>query len=276
MKFARSALPYLVLIFFIAGFIFFNNCVKERRDELGARYSLGISSAPPEVIDALAGEFSGVIGDYLLLQIGSFVGSNTKITRDQWKMIHRGFQQVYELDPYFKQAYLYAQALLAWEAQMPEAAIALMKISRQKRPWDWRPGYYLGFDYYYFLKDFEKASEVYLETAKIKNAPPIIAMLGGRFAVKGQRVQASINALEIMLKDPEIADRNKEEIRERIQVLKNIRVLNSTIKQYKLINNDYPPNLKELVAAGFIDKIPEAPSPGGFKYDPETGEVGFD
>ncbi|WP_457551907.1 tetratricopeptide repeat protein [Desulfobacula sp.] len=276
MKILKKNGMLLFLCFFLIVFIYTNLSIKETRKCLNANYSLEISNMPVKVIKILAGEFSGLFADYLLLQIGSYVGSNSQISNDQWKMIHRGFEQAFELDPYFQQTYIEAQAFLAWEAHMPKAAISLLERARQKRPWDWIPGYYIGFNYYYFLKNFQKASEIYLETAKIKNTPIIIALLGSRFAIKEKRTQASIKMLELMLNEPELSANKIKEITNRITILKSVQELVNAIEYYKRIFSVYPLTLDELVASKIIDKLPENPYKKQYHYDPNTGKISFD
>ncbi|OGR09812.1 MAG: hypothetical protein A2097_05895 [Desulfobacula sp. GWF2_41_7] len=273
--FKKNAL-FLVFSLFLSLFIFSNGMIKEKRKILGASYSIDIPSTPPNVIKLLAGEFSGIIADYLLLQIGSYIGSNSEISQDQWKIIHLGFEQAFELDPYFQQTYFQAQAFLAWDANMPESAIRILEAAGRKRTWDWRPGYYAGFDYYYFLNDFNTASDIYLKTAKIKNAPVLLALLGSRFAIKDKRTEASIAVLKLMLKDNDLNKNDKKEISDRITILKSIEVLDKAIQQFKKIFLVYPSTLDELVYYQILKQLPENPYSKKYTYNPDTGEIKFD
>ncbi|MFH2057807.1 MAG: hypothetical protein ABIJ59_02785 [Pseudomonadota bacterium] len=271
----KNLTPFFLSLFIIV-FIFSNLSIKEKRNQLNANYSIEISSLPAKAIKILATEFSGLFADYLLLQIGSYVGSNSHISKDQWKIIHRGFEQAFELDPYFEQTFIQAQAFIAWEAEMPKAAIKLLDQVIPKRPWDWRPRYYSGFDYYYFLNDYQKASEIYLETSKIKDAPLIIAMLGSRFAIKEKRTQASIDILKIMLQEPGLDENSIKEITNRIHILKSIDVINNALERYKMFFNEYPSTLDELITSRFLHQLPENPYKKQYHYNPKTGEIKFD
>jgi len=257
-------------------FSFSNFLVKENRNTFNATYSIEISSTPAKAIKLLAGEFSGLMADYLLLQIGSFIGSNSHVSNEQWETIRKGFDQAFELDPYFQQTYIQAQAFLAWDANMPRAAIKILDQASQKRPWDWMPGYYCAFDHYYFLNNFQKAADIFLETAKIKNSPVIIALLGSRFAIKDKRTQASINILELMLKDPGLDENNIKEISHRIDVLKSIDILDLAIDHYKRIFYVYPSRLEDLVTSKILARLPENPYKKEYRYNPDTGEISFD
>ncbi len=276
MRIDKNAILYFCFVIFLFSFTISNHAIIKKRNNLKASYSIGISPIPAKFMKLLSGEFSGLLSDYLLLQIGSYVGSHKRTSRMQWEKIYIGFEQIFELDPYFMQAYIQAQAFIAWDGRMPEKAIKLLEISKQNRIWDWRPAYYIGFNYYYFLKDFKKASDIYLETAKMKNAPVIIAMLGSRFAIKSKQTQASITVLQLMLDETELSDNDIKEIENRIIILKNITILDKAIKQYKHAFNIYPRHLNDLVANGIINKLPFNPYFEEYNYNRTTGEIKFD
>jgi competence protein ComGC len=250
--------------------------VKDSRKELAARYSLQINPLPPDAVTLFAGEFKGLIADYILLEISSFIGSNTKISEDQWEEVCLGFKQVQRLDPYFQQTYILAQGIVPWDAGRSETAIQLLDVSKKHRPWDWRPGYYIGFDYYYFLHDYAKASEAFLESAEVKNAPVLMAVLGGRFAIKGKRIDAALLMLKTMLNDPSLHDTDRKEITERIDALTAVLWLKNAIQEYRILHGANPPSLQALLEEGFISEMPKNPYSDIFYYHRENGEVFFD
>jgi tetratricopeptide (TPR) repeat protein len=270
----------IMLIFPLGLLVFFNGvsrlAIKETRKEIALNYSLSVNPLPPDLIKIFAGEFKGLAADYLLLELGSFMGSNQAIGSKNWEKIALAFEQTLQLDPYFQQTYVYVQGLLAWDGDMHEKAISLLDISRRHRPWDWRPGYYMGFDYYYFLKDYSKASEIFLDTAKIKGAPVLLAALGGRFAMKSGRTEAAIVLLKSMLEDPELDKEGEREISDRIAALRGVLLLENAIKKYKSRHNIYPPSLETLSEQGFIRQLPKNPYSDRYYYDKEGGQVFFD
>ncbi len=276
MKTKRTVIFSLCLILSASCFIASSLAVREGRKNLGVRYTLRIKPVPPEAITVLAGEFKGLMADYILLEIGSFIGSNKKISQDQWEEVCLGFRQAQRLDPYFQQTYLMAQGFLTWDAKRPDTAIEILDDSRRHRPWDWRPGYYMGFDYYYFLNDYAKASEAFLEAARIKNAPLLLAVLGGRLALKGKRVETAILMLKTMLDDPALDEKSKKEIGDRIEALKGVLLIENAVKGYRTLYGAPPPSLEILVEKGLLAKIPKNPYSESYYYDREKGEVFFD
>ncbi|MCP4681868.1 MAG: hypothetical protein GY864_06025 [Desulfobacterales bacterium] len=280
MKFELSAYKkYIALIALLAVlavfYSFTHAAVKENRKDLAFAYQLNVTPLPPDLIKIVAGEFRGLMSDYLLLEIGSHLGSNQKLSDDEWEKVALAFEQALELDPYFQQTYLYAQGILPWR-EMPEKAISLLDISGKYRSWDWRPGYYMGFDYYYFFKDFSLASDAFLDAAKVKNAPALLAVLGGRFAHKSGRTKAAIGLLQSMLQDPELDENTEKEISDRITALKGVVLLEHAIKKYMGLYNAFPPSLEALIDKGLIGQLPKNPYSDSFIYKPEGGRVFFD
>lgn len=215
--------PCLVILGFLLFFLIANavgrTFVQHQRETLSFSYTPPGSMLSNEFLEIVCGEFKGLVSDYLLLEIGSFFGSNQTITTKDWEDICRTFEQVLALDPYFQQTYLYVQGNLTWDAQMPEKAVEYLDISRKHRPWDWRPGNYMGFDYYYFLDDYANASTVFLETARIEGAPVLLALLGARFAMKTEQTDTAIMLLTSMLDDTQLEDNARKEIEQRINDL---------------------------------------------------------
>ena len=276
MKRKGTVLLLLLLGLLLFSFSTSHLAVKERRKDLGVSYSLHIDSFSAGLMKIFAGEFKGLLADYLVLEAGAFIGSNQDISQDQWEKIALAFEQSLQLDPYFQQTYLHVQGDLPWWAKMPEKTISLLDISRKHRPWDWYPGYYMGFDYYYFLRDYANASDLFLDTAKIKGAPVLLAVLGGRLALKGGRTEAAIVLLQSMLEDPELHDVEKKEITERMVALRGVLLLESAIEEYKHLRGAYPPSLETLVEEGLLHHLPENPYVDHYFYNHEDGHVSFD
>lgn len=250
--------------------------IERTRQPLMTTYTAPKSGFPVEMRQIMAGEFKGLTADYLLLEIGSFIGSNIKGTRQDWQNIYFALKHALALDPYFQQTYLYAQGNLPWDAKMYEETNELLDISRRHRPWDWRPGFYMGFNYYYFLSDYAKASDIFLKTAKIKNSPALIPILGARFAHKAQHSETAVALLEGMLTDPGLDDFKRTEIQKRIQALRGSLILEKALARHKQTFGDYPSRLETLVDRQLITSMPVNPYGTNYRFDQETGRVFFD
>lgn len=277
MKRPQTLLFLFSLIIVLGGYTISNLTIKESRKELGAKYSLQITPIPAGVIKLIGGEFCGLLANYTLLKITSFTSTKKgPLSEDEWNNINQGFKQVYELDPFFMQNYLMAQSIVAFDAKKPVDAIGFLTISGGKRFWDYKPGFYTGFDYYYFLNDYEKASRVFLETAKVKNAPLLISLLGSRFALKNKQTETGIHILVQMLDNPDVDDSSKAEIKKRVVALKGVLLLEKAIEKYRTLYNNYPKSLDLLITTKIIDNLPYNPYNLPFLYNSTTNEIFFD
>ena len=152
----------------------------------------------PTLLKTISGEFKGLWADYLLLKAAAFLGGYRESTTEDWETLYLLFKQSLTLDPWFFTTCYYVQGILAFRKNMGEKSIDLLKISAEHRDWDWQPNFYIGFDYFYFLKDNTKASEYLGEAAKMPGAPPIVATLGARLAQDMGKTEAAISILHFM------------------------------------------------------------------------------
>lgn len=276
MRYKNSIILILYLCVFLFVFVLCHDRIGEARKDLSLHYRLHASPLPPELFTIFAGEFRGLLADYLVLEVGSVLGVGQKIPKQEYEKSALVLAQALALDPYFQQTYLYVQALVAWEGELPEKAIPLLDIARSHRPWDWRPGYYMGFDYYYFLGDFSRASEAFLDAAKISDSPVLLASLGSRLALRGKRTAAAIHLLESMLDDPFLDQRKVEEISDRITALRGVLLLEKALIIYRSRYGAYPPSMDVLIKEGILGQMPLNPYSDRFYYDQEEGRVFFD
>lgn len=244
------------------------------RQGLVATYPPPESRLPVGVVKVLAGEFKGVVSEYLLLEIGSFLGAKQEIQSSQWQDIAKTLGYCMALDPYFQQTYIFVQGHLPWEELVAEAN-ALLEISRQKRTWDFRPGYYKGFNNYYFLNDYEAASQEFLRASKIEGSPVILSLLGARFAGKTGRAEAAIALLAEQLQRTGEENR-RAELSDRIAALKGVVVLEKAVTRYRRKYSYYPHALGTLVSSGILSELPTNPYGGTYYYNPVDGIVTFD
>ena len=281
---ARNSVAWICSFFFLMSlYIYCHLMIKETREQLVFHPSSQGIRIPSQLLQLLAGEFKGLMADYLVLEVGSFIGANQKINEEDWDNITSSLKQALDLDPWFQQTYIFVQGNLPWRTNMADKAIRLLDVSRKHRTWDWRPGYYMGFDSYYFLKDYERASELFLETAKIKNAPVLLAVLGARFAARTGRTETAIILLKAMLEELDSEaelepgeEAKKKEIQNRLSALYGVSYLEKAITSFKNNYNVYPESLEVLLKAGFISEIPLNPYGTSYYYDPTTGTVNFD
>lgn len=229
---------------------------------------------PEKAVMALAGEFKGLAADYLLLEAVSFIGSRQAFhaSPEDWEAVARLLDQSSLLDPYFRQTYLIAQATLPWRAQKVEEALTILERSKKHLPWDWIPGFFIGFDYFFFFKDNLTAAEKLMEASKIDNAPISVATLGSRLASEAGQTRAAIEFLTAVYEksDDEFA---KEVLKKRIEALEGVSTLETAIARFKAQNHRNPHSLDELVDQSILPVLPA--NPYNRSYSLKHGKVDF-
>jgi len=272
----KKILPlFLIGIVIISAYTASSIAVKSQRDNTKQHQVEGFTyHLPPLILKILAGEFKGIVADYTLIEAASIVGKTEKITDDEWDSVATLYKQTMVLDPYFEQSYHLIQSTLPWNTDKYDLTFSLLNKSKDSRFWDWVPGYFIGFDYFYFIKDNLTASKYLMEASKIEGAPAQLATFAARLAQKAGHSQTAITFLDAFY-DKETDEDKKEMIKKRIVALRGVYILEQGISFYKQIFGKNPSTLEELIKTGLVDQIPENPYGYAFRYDRESGIVAF-
>ncbi|WP_139169082.1 hypothetical protein [Desulfobacula phenolica] len=221
---------------------------------------------PSQFVKPLCLEFKGLTSDFLLFKFMTFIGGRIEdLNKNNSKLsqyIFCALDTITDLDPYYWDAYYFSQMFLALNNKVEDANILLEK-ARKYRINDYRPPYYIGFNYFYFLKDNEKGSQYLMEASKLPGSRYYFASLAARLAVYSFQHRDGIIFLEEMLKETR-DERAKKEFELRIATLEVLEILENKITEYHKLFGVYPASLNELVKKRLIDKIPEDPYGGDF------------
>jgi len=273
MNIKKLTLNLIVISSLLTGYSICSSSVRTYREEMIAENlraeALMVS---PTLLKVISGEFKGLWADYLQLKASIFLGGYSKSTAEDWEVVYLLFKQSLALDPWFFQTCYYTQGILAWQKTMSERAIELLKISAEHRYWDWEPRFYIGFDYFYFLKENLMAAKYLSVAAKLPGAPPIVATLGARLAQKAGQTETAIAILRIML-DRTDNEALKLRLEKRIKVHLGMLIIERSIAIYAQKYGKSPASLNELIDKGIIDQLPENPYVETYTY--ENGHVGM-
>ncbi|MBU2539095.1 MAG: hypothetical protein KKH22_11725 [Proteobacteria bacterium] len=275
----------LVLIGFYAAS---NNALLQQQNTAGqtGRSNSGIWNLPPVALLAVAGEFKGLMADYLTMEAGAQLGTELarkpeggfRVVKKQydWPSIHRIFVASQTLDPSFAQTYIVAQGWLPWEpANMVPETQEIVKIAAKNRPWDWQPYHSMGFNAYYFQNRHGEAGKLFLEAAKIPNAPPFLPILGARLAQKGGETETAIVIMKSMLVDKNPEEPGYTDMVDRLHALEGVLVIEQAANSYEKSTGRKPSSLAELTASGTLAAMP--PNPYNLDYCMDAaGVIYFD
>ena len=158
----RSFVP--VVVFVIAAFItiFLVPPVYQVGDKYAEESVSSLGTLPKEFFQAMSFEFKGVAADFLLLKSITFMGmkliENQNPSTEEWRLMYDMLDRVTDLDGRFWDPYVLAEMMLVWQGGMIDEGNELLKKAVEHRPEDHRPLSYIGFNYFYFHNNAEKAA----------------------------------------------------------------------------------------------------------------------
>ncbi|MFP3982354.1 MAG: tetratricopeptide repeat protein [Desulfurivibrionaceae bacterium] len=222
---------------------------------------------PSGVVQAVSLEFKGLVADFLFLKtiffVGEKIGEKKKASPEEWQLIHDMIDRITDLDPTFWDPYLFGEMMLPWDAGMIEEANELLLKAVRNRPDDYRPLYFLGFNHFFFQKDYNEAGRYLRRASRKPGAPYYLTGLAARFSHYGKDTRAGISFLKKVLRQSD-SPKIKAYLTQRIETLKIIADLEDKVAEYKEEFDQPPEKLEDLVEAGIIPEIPADPYGGNF------------
>jgi tetratricopeptide (TPR) repeat protein len=185
---------------------------------------------------------------------------------------------VTQLDPKFAYPYQFGLVALPFMKQV-ETAEKLGLRARENLPNDGLLTFYLASVYHLNLKDYRKASEYYELAASLPGTPSAATQLAG---VTKARVNDSLSDRQaaIVFWEAVIQNAKTDEERERaVAWWKHMQVVYSlelTAEQFKNREGRYPESFDEMIAKGYLGRVPESPIERVYTLESGTGKVGFE
>lgn len=259
-------LVLLLSAFFLTLYAYCNVVPKlwENREQVRAEIPSGYV-IPSKFSRVLAVGNYGLLSDFLFLKVATFIGGRgiaaQELSEGDWIFVKQSLDVITDLDPYFADPYVLAEGLLAWDARQPAAANELLKKGASHRAWDWRMPFYLGFNNFYFLKDYAAASEYIMRAAELPGSPSYLQTLAARLAYYGGKSQTALLFLRQMIvesNDPLMEIR----LSKRLLALERAVVIEQALEQFKAREKRMPKGLFELVASGYLISLPQDPYGG--------------
>jgi len=184
--------------------------------------------------------------------------------------IVRTTEVVTRLCPYYYDIYYIANGYLAWDFNDVETANRFLKKGIEYYPQRWIFYLYLGFNYFYFLKDSVQGA-YYLIKASELSGRPFYAHLAAKLLYASGRTEMAIAIVKNMLENTRDEGWRKN-LKIRLEALEAIYTIEKAVEAFREKMGRNPVNLQELVKTGFLSSIPKDPYGGEFYVD-EAGNV---
>ena len=138
------------------------------------------------------------------------------LTDKNYTYLYHLLDFVTDLDPRFIVPYLFGGVVLPLEAKAVDEGIQLLEKGLSHIPDDWRIWFHLGFNYWYFLEDYETAAHYIEQAAVLPEAPPYLARFAASLYVKGGQKETAVAFLRQVYE--QIGNENlRKEIKKKIE-----------------------------------------------------------
>lgn len=242
----------------LAGAIFFSYQVQKKIEVISP------SGSPETLLYLPSGKylkplmigFDQIAADLLWLKVVSYFGGHY-LTDKSYPWLYHILDLTTTLDPYFRLPYEFGGVVLSVEKTDVSQSNALLMKGIRYYPDYWRLPFYLGFNYFFYLKDPETAALYISRAASLPGHPPYLPKLAASlYAHAGHKdiALSFLNQIYQNAEDPAL----KESISQKISDLQEGKLPSSLgevleAENTKAENTTKKPSLQEILSR----KIPD-------------------
>lgn len=218
-------------------------------------------------------EYQTVAADFVWLRAIQYYGHHLMTDR-KYEWLGHVFAILTVLDPHFIGAYHFGAITLAWDARKPQEAVDLLLAGMNVNPLDWQLPFDAGFISYMLLRDYERAGVLFDIASRLPNAWQVTA----RWAAVAMSRAGDFETARQMWREIYDNTENKALRALVIRQLRNLKleeglaILQGAVDRFREDKGRLPSRLGELVATGYIERLPEEPYGGTFFID-DGGKV---
>lgn len=214
--------------------------------------------------------FHQTVADFLWLQTIQYFGGGD--FSKKYYALGPILETITDLDPKFRQPYIFAMLILPWQKDV-DIAIKLGEKGLRENPGFGMIPYYLASIYHQEKKDYRRAADLYALAAKDSTVPKAAKILAGVSLSQLDDRQAAILWWQGIVQS---AKKDSYE-QKRAQIWLNHLVIELQLEQivasYKQKTGHNPASLDQLVREKIIDQIPASPLGGQYVLDTERGKI---
>ncbi|NOK18048.1 tetratricopeptide repeat protein [Corallococcus carmarthensis] len=231
----------------------------------------------PGLLQALFKSQQGLVTDYFWILMLNRIG--TAVRPDEYRDVYDYGELVTDLDPRFRQPYLYGGITIPVHlgkgqyANVAESS-ALLRKGLKALPDNERLAFQLAYNLMFFEQRYKEAADIIQELARRPDAPPWYLALATRLYAQSGDFDSSLSismALRDGSEDPETRQFYEQRVREILQE-RTLRAVDAAIAKYRTREGRLPDSLAQLVSKGDLPQLPQDPM-GGKLFLGEDGRA---
>jgi tetratricopeptide (TPR) repeat protein len=230
--------------------------------------------------------FDALVADYHWLQAVQVVGGNDIVEASHANHIAKLVDVVTTLNPHVSHPYRFAAVWLDHDEELVREGNRLLRRGIEFHPEDWRQYFYLGFNHFFHLGEFEEAAVALEAAMDLPGAPTYLPRLVARLRSES----GDIEVAEVLLREL-LEDTREEDARARLQIaLDEIEIeykarhLDRAREAYRKLTGTDIESVEDLVhgSRAVLDRLP-SPEPDAIPpalsrgsvwiLDPETDRI---
>jgi hypothetical protein len=223
-----------------------------------------------KLVKVMSLEYAPLLADIYWTRVVQYYGNKHVRGQANLELLWPLLDITTALDPNLLTAYRFGAMFLSQAAPSgagrPDLAVQLIQRGIQANPDYWRFYEDLGFVYYFDLKDYQKASEAFLEGSKKPNAQVWMKVMAAKVAAEGESFATSMFLWKDIYDstvDPTVKKSALSHLR-LLRVKEDCKHLDALADEYAKRYGRRPARMSELVQAGLLRGIPGDPL--GFAY----------
>ncbi|HEX2775143.1 MAG TPA: hypothetical protein VHN10_00745 [Candidatus Acidoferrales bacterium] len=231
-----------------------------------------VRSAP--LLKKLSLGYDSLLADIYWTRAVQYYGTMVVIPGKKFDLLWPLLDITTTLDPKLVIAYRFGAIFLsepAVGAGRADLAAELVERGVAANPDDWQLDADLGFLYYWYLKDYAKASAAYLEASKKPDAPVLMKMMAAEVAAKGDSFAASTaiwSEIFETAQDPAVKNNAYQHLQS-LQAQQDLLALDKYAEDYRQRNGRYPATTTELYESGILSGVPLDPAGVAYIFGPD-------
>ncbi len=271
----RIASIFLALFIILDGALIYNSQKKIEALNYGISGARSLPNIPDgKYLKRISLGQNSLLADLIWLRAIQVMGEKN-VTRKDAEWIYHAVSTATDLDPKFYYMTELGGIYLTSVAGNHKLSIKLLKKGYENNPDTWEFPFFIGFNYFFYLKDFKQAAYYMGIGAELPKKPAYLPLLASRLYAQAGDPRYGMELTEAIYENTK-NEKVREALRHRMKELQveiNLDALEREVGAYKNKFGRYPASVQELLAGGFIKTVPVDGLGGEYIINPETGEV---